>query len=713
MNEIVFNAWGVQKKILRDPKRIIGAFAGKRCISPDSIVLCQDGVKLFADISDKDRVLSFDQRAKQFRLSQSSSAFPKTKEIGYRVVHDRGEFVASAHHQIFCADYKYRSVQEIASLLSRDSNAKEKTFLCPDHSMQELAQLLLPSSVQHLKKKLLYFLKNCENEFHRYGQQLLSFLNNDQALSLPLFDVQDIGPFVSFHGAFAPQHIQNHKRLKYNHHDLFFDQTSTQDGMGHAPFRSFDERLFQAASFFFQSLLCERQDVLQQGAVNQAFYRDLQFVSSCESNILAIERESKESWFWDIEVPGDNNYVANGAIHHNSGKTEVGAIRFIKGMEDKVNYRANGIDPFLGVVMAPTNDMLRRLSWKKFYAYAKAFLPRGFNKANHEAKWHDDSDVYGLSADNPARIEGIKANLIWLDEVFQMSEQTFLECRARISDSRGILICTGSLGVQFINPKQHWAYKYFKELPDENTSCYEWSTKDNPYFPQDELLSLQNQLDPQTFRAMFEINWDTIPKNAVYIDFNDDNVIKSYVYKDHWPTYVAIDWGYAHEMAVGFFQVDPSTGSVFLFDEIVQNRLTLEELSMKIKNKIQHYQVTDWCCDIAGNQEREQTGKSNVKWFKEQMRVHLKYKSDSIANGISLVRSYIKNAAGQRRFYILESCRKSIDGMKQYRYPEKDGVILNENPIKRDDDAVDMIRYFFINFIKQEKLRSTEIRTFR
>lgn len=389
-----------------------------------------------------------------------------------------------------------------------------------------------------------------------------------------------------------------------------------------------------------------------------------------------------------------------------SGKTEVGAIRFIKGMEEKINYKENKIDQFLGVIIAPTVDMLRRLSWKKFYAYAKPFLPNDYNKSNHEAQWHDGSLVYGLSADNPARIEGIKANIIWCDEVFQMSEQLFLECRARLSDSKGILLCTGSLGVQFINPKQHWAYKYFKESQDDNTICFEWPTIDNPHFPRDELESLKRQLDPQTFRSMFEINWDTLPKNGVYLDFTDDSVIKTYDIKDEWPIYVSIDWGYAHDMAVCFFQVDPLTQSVFLFDEIIQNRMTLEELAIKLKPRLESYYITDWCCDIAGNQEREQTGKSNVKWFKEKLGIHLKYKSDSIANGISLVRSYIKNASGQRRFYVASSCKKSIDGMRQYRYPEKDGVIQNENPIKKDDDAVDCIRYFFINFMQQQRQTS-------
>lgn len=348
-----------------------------------------------------------------------------------------------------------------------------------------------------------------------------------------------------------------------------------------------------------------------------------------------------------------------------SGKTEIGAIKSILWQESKPNARTffpYSVDPYLGVIISPTFDMLRRLSWKKFHAYAKPFIKR-FNLSTYEAEWYDNSIVYGMSADRPERIEGIKAAWIWLDEVLQMSEQTFLECRARLSDSKGYLLCTGSLGVQFINPKQHWAYRYFKENPTPDTECFEWSTFDNPYFPKEELETFKQQLDPVTFRSMYELNWDTSPKNAVYEDFGNDNIISSYSYNPHWPTYVSIDWGYAHEMAVCFFQVSPSK-QVFLFDEIVQSRMTLEDLYQRLYARQNLYNITDWCCDIAGNQEREQTGFSNVKWFK-QKNIHLKYRSDSILNGISLVRSYIKNLRGERRFYVVQSCKKSIDGLKQ------------------------------------------------
>lgn len=384
------------------------------------------------------------------------------------------------------------------------------------------------------------------------------------------------------------------------------------------------------------------------------------------------------------------------------GKTEIGAIQSIHYQETKPNYKPNGVDPYLGVIMAPTHDMLKRLSWKKFMAYAGPFIA-SYTKSPLEIKWDDGSEVIGVSADKPERLEGVKANWIWLDEVFQLSEQVYLEAKARVADSQGYITCTGSLGVQYRNPKKHWAYKYFKEDIDEDTACFEWRTIDNPYFPKDEIEKLRNTLDPETFRQMFELNWDTAPTNSVYEDFSDANIIDNYNYDHELETYVAIDWGWAHPMACLFIQYDAYKDFVYVFDEIFGSKITLDELYKRMMKRT--YRIDGFICDIAGSQEREQLGKSNISWFKEKG-IHFQKRATKIAKGIPIVRSYIKNGRGVRKLYISKNCPNTIDGVKMYRYPEKDGVVTNENPLKENDDCVDALRYFFVN--KLDPFRSND-----
>lgn len=254
--------------------------------------------------------------------------------------------------------------------------------------------------------------------------------------------------------------------------------------------------------------------------------------------------------------------------------------------------------------------------------------------------------------------------------------------------------------------------------------CFEWRTIDNPYFPKQEIDRLKNTLDKRTFDSMFTINWDTMPKAAVYDDWCSDNEIRNYRYNPKLSTYICIDWGWAHPMSVGFYQHDPLTDHVYKFDEIVESKLKLENLYLEILKRdwiqtreeldknAQTYRfitnVAGWGCDIAGDQEREQTAKSNCTYMKENFGINFKRRRSRVLKGINVVRSYIKNANGYVRFFVCkDGCPKTIGGIKRYAFPEKDGSVQNENPIKKDDDEVDETRYFFWNFMDPELKKQT------
>ena len=375
------------------------------------------------------------------------------------------------------------------------------------------------------------------------------------------------------------------------------------------------------------------------------------------------------------------------------GKTEAGAVESLILLEEKRGYKYSEIDPYIGVVISPTADMLRRLSLQKLIAYGKDMIV-GHHQTHQEFHIYNGSKIYGISADKPQRLEGIKANFIWLDEVFQMSEQIFLESLARVSDTKGYVFCTGSLGTQYTNPKSHWVYKHFKEKPLEGSECFEWATADNPYYPREEIDRLKDTLDPRTFRQMFEIDWSVPGTALVYDEFDDANILERYEYNPKLRTFCSIDWGWSHPMACLFLQYDPIKDTVYCFDEIVKSKMKVDQLYNLIINK--PYRIDEWICDIAGNQEREQTGISNVEWFKGKG-ISFKYRTSVITHGVSIIRSYIKNTKGIARFFIDKSrCPKTIDNLYNYSYPEKAGVVTSENPLKVNDDAVDALRYYFV-----------------
>jgi len=96
-----------------------------------------------------------------------------------------------------------------------------------------------------------------------------------------------------------------------------------------------------------------------------------------------------------------------------SGKTEAGAIESVIHAETQPGYVNNGIDPYLGVIIAPTADMLRRLSLQKLLAYG-SHMVSSHHQTHGELTWHNGSKVLAISADKPQRLEGIKASWVWL-----------------------------------------------------------------------------------------------------------------------------------------------------------------------------------------------------------------------------------------------------------------------------------------------------------
>jgi len=96
-----------------------------------------------------------------------------------------------------------------------------------------------------------------------------------------------------------------------------------------------------------------------------------------------------------------------------SGKSEAGAVESIIFAEQQRGYKPNGIDPYLGVVIAPTSDMLRRLSLQKLKAYAGNMITE-HHETHGELTWHNGSKILAISADKPQRLEGVKASWVWL-----------------------------------------------------------------------------------------------------------------------------------------------------------------------------------------------------------------------------------------------------------------------------------------------------------
>ena len=59
-------------------------------------------------------------------------------------------------------------------------------------------------------------------------------------------------------------------------------------------------------------------------------------------------------------------------------------------------------------------------------------------------------------------------------------------------------------------------------------------------------------------------------------------------------------------------------------------------------------------------------------------------------SGINVVKSYIKNANGERKLFIFKNCVNLIREIKSYWWGDGD------NPVKKDDHCLDEMRYYLM-----------------
>jgi len=319
------------------------------CVSADTKVMTEYGPKPIQSITSSMRVLSWDGEKGQFALSQATGAFPKGRDYLYRVVTTRGEFDASGHHQMLCADGNYRRVDTL--------DQGQSVFQClhdPRQTSSSMFLRSLPLDEPRYSERVVDCLDRYGSLARQYGQQLL--MGRDTALaSSPLqggaqtlFSPDDLA-FVERMGGFVKQ-SQEHTRLNQpfyqkqtgGYSDPSEHHVSTlADHVSSLPFlRSVGLNL---QSLLYQTTTLYRQIVELFSKYSHSFNRSLS-----KGTILSVTKKKYKEVYWDMQVPDTNNYVlADGTIHHNSGKSVM--------MVWEIFMRAKA--------QTPSNDGIRRSRW--------------------------------------------------------------------------------------------------------------------------------------------------------------------------------------------------------------------------------------------------------------------------------------------------------------------------------------------------------------
>lgn len=549
---------------------------GLGCMRDSTEIITSSGVKCFADLKEGNDVLSWSERDQIFQLSPASGAFPKGKENLYRVITTRGEFVASEQHLVYVRENMYLPV----CLLSRqlELNVASQRLIETSSGVDRIWSRANDLSYW---QTLLNYQGDYESLSHLYGQQLLKARDNALFSALQQGDAQIFLGFffLSVISRLDDQLVllQKHNRLDQffflRQMKYFYDQWVIQAGVLVSQIHSlFFERIFDCIQVFEKSrrsLYCHRKEILY----SQSRAMLLEFFSSCLKDLLAaledsfheqallcstysslsekpfrdkseshhkfglnsgeycsfnnsttkatiihVERLKRKEWYWDMHVAGNNNYVsADGAIHHNSGKSEAGISRLL--------YKVMSMRGLYGGYYMPNYDLLELRAMSGFMeALERSNLSYQLNKSKYYIDLlHCGGRIIFRSYDKPERIVAYEVAHSIVDEIDTLPKDKAAIVWRKISE-RNRQKCgePNTIGA-VTTPDQGYSgfvYQKWGKNPSKDHEVIKARTDSNPFLADGYIEQIMSNYDPILADMYISGEFVSLSRNKVYHFFD-------------------------------------------------------------------------------------------------------------------------------------------------------------------------------------------------
>lgn len=337
---------------------------------------------------------------------------------------------------------------------------------------------------------------------------------------------------------------------------------------------------------------------------------------------------------------------------------------------------------------APTRDDARDIIWKPLKEICKPVTIGDPNEGRLEINIRNRFGgsslivLYGWEAvQERGKGVGVKNNHIFLDEVskfknFWYGWEEIL--RPTLIDLQG-----GATFISTPNGFNHFYELSLREGKDKDFKYFHFTSYDNPYLPQEEIIKMKETYPPDRF-AQECLGEFRKKEGLVYKDFSrDKNVIDKLPHNvEIIYTYGGIDWGYNHPCAIITIRKDYD-GNYYITDEWYKTGKTESEIVDK---------TVSLCYNKVFPDPENASGVESLKRAGVNVREVAKG-AGSIVSGISKIQEILK----QGRLFVLAHCENVIREFESYSYPENKDGSVDEKPEKENDDAMDAIRYVIMS----------------
>lgn len=362
----------------------------------------------------------------------------------------------------------------------------------------------------------------------------------------------------------------------------------------------------------------------------------------------------------------------------------------------------------------------------RMYEYLIDFLQNGFHgylagpALKSKCRFTNGSSVEVLTQ-SAKSVRGQHIQKLRCDELELFDEEVFSAAQFATQSKAGItaameLISTmhrpyGLMheavvsAVRLGTPIFKWClWEVIEECVDRNCSrCPLWpdcrgkAKAANGYLKIDDCITQMSRASRAGWEAEMLCNKPS-RQNVVFDEFDPNVHIQRLDFDPNLPLYRTLDFGFVNPFVCLWIQVDDS-GIIRVIDEYVRSRATIDVHAeqMKSRTPIPEEQVAATFCDPAGKSVNDVTGTSAVRELRS-VGITVRSRRSSILEGIEYIRRAIRSGDGQCRLIISPRCRRLIEAMECYHYPDSP-TSRGELPQKDGlyDHPIDALRYFFVN----------------
>ena len=406
--------------------------------------------------------------------------------------------------------------------------------------------------------------------------------------------------------------------------------------------------------------------------------------------------------------PKRNRWVFGG---NRSGKTECGAVEAIWWARGIHPYRRNR-DSVEGWVVSLSYEVQRDVAQAKILRYldpdwiVEVVMSSGRKESPERGiidyillknVFGNTSKISIKSCDQGReKFQGASLDFVWFDE--EPPEDVYRECKMRVLDKKGEIwgTMTPLKGLTWVYDEIYMNSGGDPEIWHEHI---EWS--DNPFLDRDEIARVSAGLDEQEL-ASRRYGRFSEAEGAVYREFDPSrDVIEPFDIPAEWQDNLSIDPGLRNPLACLFFAVDWD-GVVYVVGEwyeagreIGYHADKILELADKMGWKRNSDGRLNALIDSAANQRTLSGSKSVAElFFQHGIAVDTRVNKE-LWGGIARVKQYF----AEGKIKIFSCCVNLIRELKSYWWGSGD------SPIKKDDHALDALRYYIMSRPQPKKRR--------